>query len=468
MSLREWHMGQLRKLAAVPAVGLALSAAGYGVASAVTQSAVTVRLGTSRALPTGFFGTNYDYGGAPVYVTDAHVPHQLAALAPGTLRWPGGTGANYFQWRKGYPEPQGGKKCSADECETDGFRFTLTDLAVAYRRTRAIPMFDLNIMTSTLKQQIDMLVAAHRSHKLPIKYVELGNELYLPRADYAHYFPTAKDYGKVVAADVKALHRAFPRALVAAVGSADNGSRRAAGWNSGMLSETKGAGRPNVVTLHDHPVYTKSLTASGLPALFTLPYTSAANLARISKAFGRTPTWITEYGLSLHASNGNPAQYTYANALWESEAAILIAQRVRDATLVNYWSAFGRVVSYSYTGSGLTPVGLAMTWLDQSAHGASTEAPLLFSGGPTLGASGDSALVGESFTGKGSRAEIVVNLGGTAVSVPTGAAIPSGIRFEQVSGQPVKRIRMASQLAVTHGVTGQSITLAPYSITLVG
>lgn len=126
-----------------------------------------------------------------------------------------------------------------------------------------------------------MLMAAHRSHKLPIKYVELGNELYLLRADYAHYFPTAKDYGKVVAADVKALHRAFPRVLVAAVGSADNGSRRAAGWNSGMLSETKGSGRPNVVALHDHPVYNKSLTASGLPALFTLPYTSAASLARI-------------------------------------------------------------------------------------------------------------------------------------------------------------------------------------------
>lgn len=461
-------MAQLRKLAAVSAVGLALSAAGYGVASAVNPSAVTVRLGTSRALPSGFFGTNYDYAGAPVYVADSHVLTQLAALAPGTLRWPDGTGANYFQWRKGFPQPPRGKPCSKDECETNGFRFTLTDLAVAYRRTGATPMFDLNVMTSTLKQQIAMLKAAHRAQKLPIKYVELGNEFFLPRADYVHFFPTAQAYGKVVAADVKALHRAFPGALVAAVGSADNGSRRAIGWNAGMLRETKGTGRPNVITLHDHPVYSKSLTASELPALFTLPYSSSANLSRISKTFGRMRTWITEYGLSLHASNANPAQYTYANALWESETAILIAQRVRDATLVNYWSAFGRVVSYSYTASGLTPVGLAMTWLDQSAHSARTEAPLLFRGGPTLGSSGDSALVGESFTGKRSRAEIVINLSGTAVSVRTGAAMPSGTHFEQVTGQPVKRIRRASELTVTHGVTGQSITLAPYSITLIG
>jgi hypothetical protein len=77
-------------------------------------------------------------------------------------------------------------------------------------------------------------------------------------------------------------------------------------------------------------------------------------------------------------------------------------------------------------------------------------------------------LVGESFTGKGSRAEIVINLGGAAVSVPTGAAILSGTHFEQVTGQPVKLIRRASRLKVTHGVTGRSITFAPYSITLVG
>jgi hypothetical protein len=38
------------------------------------------------------------------------VPHQLADLAPGTLRWPGGTGANYFRWRKGYPEPPPGRR----------------------------------------------------------------------------------------------------------------------------------------------------------------------------------------------------------------------------------------------------------------------------------------------------------------------------------------------------------------------
>lgn len=464
-------MGKLRISAVVATAGLVLSASGYGAASAAAKSAVsavTVRLGTTRALPAGFFGINYDYGGAAVYVKDKQVPQQLAATEPGTLRWPGGTGANYFQWRKGYPQPPSGQTCSDDECETDGFQFTLADLAAAYKASGAIPIFDLNIMTSTLTQQIDMLRAAKNTYKLPVKYVELGNELYLPNSDYVHKFPTAQDYGKAVAADVKALHKAFPGAIVAAVGSADNRTARESGWNAGMLSEAKGAGRPDVITLHDHPQYDKSLTASGLPALFTLPYTSAANLATVSKTFGSTPTWITEYGLSLSFSKGNPAQYTYANALWESEAAILIAQDVHDATLVNYWAAFGSAVSYAYTASGLTPDGLAMTWLDQAAHGARTEAPLVFSGGPHLGSTGDPALVGESFAGPHSRAEIVVNLSGTAISVKTDTAIPSGTRFEQVTGSPVKQVSTAGKLTVKHGVTGGSVTLAPYSITVVG
>jgi alpha-L-arabinofuranosidase len=32
---------------------------------------------------------------------DASFYQQLAALKPGTLRYPGGTGANFFQWKAG-------------------------------------------------------------------------------------------------------------------------------------------------------------------------------------------------------------------------------------------------------------------------------------------------------------------------------------------------------------------------------
>jgi len=460
-----------RLLAGALAVA-ACAACVAGTADASGAVPVTASLGASRGLPPGYFGINYDYGGASVYAGDGSVAQQLAALAPGTLRWPAGTGANYFQWQKGYPVAAGGSgagkgKCAPPaEAETDGFQFTLADLAAAARASRATPIFDLNVMTATLASQIGMLKTAELRYGLPVRYVELGNEFYLCNADYVAAFPTAQDYGRTVAADVRALHQAFPGVRVAAVGAIPSSAARTQGWTSGLLSEATGAGKPDAITLHDHPEFNQSLTKAALPALFAIPYSSAANVAVATQQLRGTPAWITEYGLSLHFSGKNAPQLTYANALFESEAAILLAQKVGDATMISYWSAFGPSLSYAYTSAGLTPAGLAMQWLDQAARGATREAPVVFSGGPVLGSSGDPALVGESFRGSGwgQDADVLLNLSGTAVTVRIGGL--GDFRYRQVSGNPVSQISTASRLATTSGYAGQSITLAPYSMTV--
>jgi hypothetical protein len=452
-------------------LGVTLTA-GLARAAGVTNSPAPMRasLGASRTLLPGYFGINYDYGGASVYVGDANVAQQLAALGPGTLRWPAGTGANYFQWQKGYPVNPGGTgggSCAAPkESETDGFRFTLADLAAAYRRSGATPIFDLNVMTATLASQIAMLKTARHQYGLPVKYVELGNEFYLCTTDFVTAFPTAQDYGKTVAADVKALHQAFPGVRIAAVGALPGKSARTQGWNAGLLSVASGAGKPDAITLHDHPQFNQSLTTVGLPALFAEPYTSASSVAAATKEFPGTPAWITEYGLSLHWTKGNAPQLTYANALFESEAALLLAQKVSAATLVNYWSSFGPAVNYAYTKAGLSTVGLAMEWLDQAVRGATAEAAINFPGGPVLGSTGYPALVGELFRMAGSHRAMLINLNGHTVTIGASAAIPSGARYRQVSGSPTRQYATASGLSSTSGIVGRTIKLAPYSMTL--
>jgi hypothetical protein len=353
----------------------------------------------------------------------------------------------------------------------------LADLAAAYRSTGAPPIFDLNVMTSGtattsgLTDQIQMLRTAQRTYDLPIRYLELGNEFYLCNTDYVRAFPTSQDYGRVVAEYVTALHHAFPGALIAAVGSVSQATTRDAGWNAGLFSVATGAGKPDAITLHDHPKYDQSLTTSGLPSLFTEPYTSAANLENVSGTLHGAPVWITEYSLSEQFTQGNPAQRTYANALFESEAALLLPQTVRAATLVDYWSSFGGALNYADTGTNptvLTPVGLAMTWLDQAAHAATSVAPIVFSGGPTLGTSGEPALVGDSFSGANGRAELLVNLSSEAVRIPSGAAIASGAGYRQATGDPTEQVSAASRLTTSRGTVTQAITLAPYSLALVG
>jgi hypothetical protein len=181
------------------------------------------------------------------------------------------------------------------------------------------------------------------------------------------------------------------------------------------------------------------------------------------------PVWITEYSLSLHWSQGNPAQRTYANALFESEAALLLARTVPDSALVNYWSSFGPENNYAETGTNpttQTPVGLAMAWVGKAAQGAASETPIEFAGAPTLGSGGDPAVLGTSFgTGHG---ELLINLTKQAVTVAPGKAIPAGASYQQVTGDPTAEVSDASTLTSRHGTVGTSLSLAPYSMTLIG
>jgi hypothetical protein len=312
-----------------------------------------------------------------------------------------------------------------------------------------------------------MLKTAKRQYGLPVKYVELGNEFYLCTTDYVAAFPTAADYGVTVAADVRALHKAFPGVRVAAVGSLPGKTARMQGWNAGLRSTATGAGQPDAITLHTHPEFNQSLTAAGLPALFAEPYTSASTVATTAGQFAGSPAWITEYGLSLHWTKGNAPQLTYANALFEDEAALLLAQRVSSATLIDYWSSFGPGVNYAYTTNGLSPVGLAMQWLGQAVRGATSESAIRFAGGPALGSTGDPALVGESFRSGSRRTTLLINLSGGSVTVQAGPAISHGARYRQVTGSPTRQYGAASGLRTSGGVAGGSLKLAPYSITVV-
>jgi hypothetical protein len=241
--------GALAVGAVAAASGSAMAGTGRVSPPASAPVPVAGRLGAAHSLRPGFFGVNFDYGGVSQYATDPKLDSQLAALDPGTLRYPGGTNANFFQWQPGYPvNPPSGARC-ATRAAGSGYRFTLAKLLAAYRATGAPPVFDLNVMTSTLGCQLSMLRKA-RQLGLPVRYVELGNEFYLSAQDYPKYFPTAADYGATVASYVTAVHSGFPGALVAAVGSLPVATARERTWNHDMIdAAAKAGGLPDAITL---------------------------------------------------------------------------------------------------------------------------------------------------------------------------------------------------------------------------
>jgi hypothetical protein len=458
----------------VAASGSAMAVSRHQVTSTPAGTPITAKLGAARSLLPNFFGVNFDYVGTSRYApADPNFYSQLAALEPGTLRFPGGATANYFQWKVGIPvKPPTGSCVSST---TSGlFKFTLSDLMKAYTGTGAPPVFDLNVMTSDLSCQMQMLQKAQQLG-LPIDYVELGNEFYLGIDNYPTYFKTAADYGKAVASYVKAVHQDFPGALVAAVGSLPASSSREKSWNTDVLNAAqKAGGLPDAITLHVYPGYNKALTTGALPSLFTEPY---SELTAISNVLGKLPVsrpvWFTEYNLHpKHTANSNPAQTSYAEPLFVAEMDLLLVEHVTSAQFIDFFSAFGVNASYSYAGSAaspaLTPGGLALTLVDEAAHGATLTRPIDFTGAPTLTAGGSPALIGQSFTST-ARREVLVNLSPQTLTIKTGSAIPAGEPYEQVSysGSPVSQVATASALTVKHLTTGSSISMPAYSIIVV-
>jgi hypothetical protein len=445
-------------------------------------SGVRARLAGFRRLPSTYFGINFDY--VQTAFLRSHGPEmdaRLASLEPGTLRWPGGTEANNFQWRLGYPVkppiafPGPCKNGSGvGRHEVNGFRFTLPKLRAAYAATHAPPLFDLNMLDSTFADQLDMLHAA-RGLGVPVRYVELGNGLYNCNNEWVHYFPTAADYGRTVAADDIALHHAFPGVTVIAEAALIDRNSRERGWNSSMLNAAaRGGGLPDAVAFQEYPSYGQALTTTGLPALFAEPYASTEEVdSALAKLPVHEPAWIAEYNMLLkHPPNSNPAQLTYAHGLFVAEMELL-ALRVRGSEHVDFWTAFGGKADSAYDGGNglgpgavLSPAGLAIEWVDQAAHSAVATAEIDFTNAPTLAAGGPPALVGQAFFSNTGQQDVLLNLTGQPVTVRAGAAIPVGSGYRQVTGDPTQPLSDASRLPLASGIVGKTITLPAYSITL--
>jgi hypothetical protein len=416
-------------------------------------------------LPADFYGVNYDYQGAAAFA-GADAGRLLAALSPGTLRWPGGTEADYFSWTTG-----------RDTEAPRSFSFTLSDLLAAYRATGAPPIFDLNVLApgnrTNVADQLGMLRAA-AALGLPVRYVEIGNELYGGVGRAA--FPDGAAYGKTVALYVRALHAAFPGVQVAADACYALTPGCPAGWNGQVLAAAAGSGAPDAMILHTYPGQQyAAFTAALVPGMLAGAYQGAQELQQGVSALQGEPVWVTEYNFRGPYRKGqdvlaNPAQTSYARELFVAAYALLLP-RIPGIRLVDGWSAFGGGQAYSYwtlpPHPVLTPAGQAVAMVDTAARGAVRWVAATVPGAPQL-PGGYPAVLGDGFaTPGGEWRAVLVNLGPRAVSLPPAAPWAAGTPYEQVTGTPAASLSAA--LAPSRGtVPGGGLRLPPYSLTLVG
>lgn len=517
-----------------------------GVANQSQQNYITISTGASRSLSRDFLGYNGD-GLSATWSNPSLLP-ALSALNPETIRGiDGGTQSDYYNWQTGNYFIASNDPNSKWMKPTDpNMPLSFNEYLKALKTAHADGIFNINVMTycplsntnpaSTsqagascsraqacgpnpseyttectntdytwgLDFQVAMLQAA-RSKGVPIKYIELGNELYIPNnPDYAYYFPSTQDYINKVNAWIPILKSDFPGAEIAVIGDpktagskvnvcqagASTGGESA--WNQAIINGVHGE---NAITFHTY-------YASGIPKggsvsnpgdLATM--LSTASQSCISNFQNNIPkylpkgvsAWITEW--NLWSEHSQVVHGSWAQGLTEASYALDLARQpqveladnhalVRNQT---YGALFDSAKGYSMAAEagkaigtpsplpttqpfGKTAGGFALSALQRSLHGATGTTALNFSTAPDIAGTSVPGLMGQSFIVNNKTNLYFVNLSANNENISLGN-LSGHYSVLQYATDPANFITGDSSIpAKTFMVTG-SLNLPAYSVT---
>lgn len=249
-----------------------------------------------RTVGRDFFGVNGARIISPLNARQWHDPAfraALAAVGPGLLRVQGGTTSQWIDWRTGL----------FDERPDGGFGnagrppLTLEDWAGLVNAIGGTAIFDLNVVTSTLDEQLAQLHAAERLG-LPVRYIELGNEIWAPMAAYRDRYPTGADYGRAMNDWIPALRKDFPDARIG-VAAADASMPAAAvlgarysAWNQGLFATIRGA---DAAVLHPYWIVdplAQDISSTAVGGTVNWNHVSSRLLPEVPAGMD---IWFTEY-----------------------------------------------------------------------------------------------------------------------------------------------------------------------------
>lgn len=469
--------------------GGAAGAAAVRPAAAVQVSAA----GPVRAVSPTLFGLNGVNTTGPLWNHPA-LDNALAGYAPGMLRYPGGTSANYWDWRAGWFQPGGSWPSEPSTPVNDKLGVFATAVGAAH----TAPVFNLNVLTysgavgtsaqnaAMLTGQIQMLKEAAK-HGMPVTMVELGNEFYLSSAhstgphagEYARRFADGTDYADQINLWIARIHKNFPGAQVAAVATDTHEdpvvAPRRLNWNAQVLPALKGE---DAVTMHELPRFGD---ASASPdSMLAEPYLhfaqlSAGDLALISSY--HLPVWITAFGMT-DTTSGHVIQGTWLHGLFTAEQALLYAGdpdiahiglsggvgTAKDAAIYANSAGLGAGQPATVPLS-LTAVGTTLAMIQSAFNRATSAQPAAFSPVPELGSTGAPALAGEDLSTPAGPELLLENLSSQPVTVDLSGIFAGTFGITQVSAASPQTLVTgpSSTTTSTSSGTGQ-VDIQPYAM----
>jgi hypothetical protein len=524
-SLRQYSLVVVGLL--VLAGGIVLFAATPGN---VPDNSIAVSPGASHSLSPDFLGFNADSSSA-AWTNPTLLP-AVSALAPENIRGIfGGTPSDYFNWQTGQGFIPGGDPAPGSPIPP----YTLTNYVNALKAGNADAIFNLNVMTycpvsntapaSTsqagasctqaqacgpnpaayttsctntdetwgLDYQIALLEAA-KAQGVPIKYIELGNELYLTNSTYQYYFPTVQAYINKVNAWIPILKADFPGAQIGVVGDGSCQPLATAGvaWNQAIDSGVHGE---DGITFHeyyanDFPTGSVNNASQLAQMLSTSTQNCSGVLQNITKTYlpSGVTAWITEWNLWSGGTGTGVVLGSWAQGLTNASFALDLARDTQVELTVKhdlvgtqlYGSLFQSTNGYSTKAEGgpigtptplpttqafgMTAGGFALSALERSLHGATSTTPLNFSASPDIAGTSAPGLMGQSFTVGGKTNLYFVNLTANDESLNLGSLSGYYSVLQYVSS-PSNFVTGNSSIPADSSTASSTVTVPAYSVT---
>ncbi len=204
----------------------------------------------------------------------------IKKLKTDIIRYPGWTVSQYWDWRKWISTKN-----------PNNTPHKLTDLAKLQKATNAKVIFVLNMLTSNLDNQIEMLKKAENLW-IKIEYVEMWNEFYLSwenHQDYIKKFPTAKEYVNTLNIWTQKLKQTFPNIKIWVVAiSRPINNKHWKDWNEIIKNNAKN------FDAYVYHIYSNWDTLESIQNI-------VAKYREVKIQDNTKQIWITEYG--AHSSN---------------------------------------------------------------------------------------------------------------------------------------------------------------------
>ncbi|HEY9809166.1 MAG TPA: hypothetical protein V6D13_07470 [Halomicronema sp.] len=424
---------------------------------------------------------------------DKDLVKNVSLLNPRMLRLPGGEVANYWDWQRGgliedTSNLPGGLPQFLRYQARKNTSSKLEDFKTALDSTGTSSLFVLNMLTSDLKSQIQMLEKAKKIG-IPVEYIELGNEFYFNIKNYNTVFPTPRSYAQTANQWITAIKQKFPDVKTAVVGAIPIPQRsgRLQNWNKAILSPV--LQNAEAITLHlywENGLNSSSSTPfinEEIPIVLGEPFRNWQSLQTDPnfQNIQNKKIWITEYNLrETKPDNHNQEQPkvagTWAHGLYSAAMSMVFLEDSRIELICNHLLAghphFAAVINKKAQGIptsfNLSAAGSALSLLGDATEEMTSAQKINFSEKYLLKGKNNfeySSLYGWVFSNAKSQKGIILNLSPQPLKIDVSPLFTQPMNYEQISGNPLSSNVNADILMDNKGAVSGTLSLPPYSIT---